>query len=408
MHPATPNSRMCLGQAVGRVVVAALVLCAGIVAQAQSFTETILYNFTDTIDGSTPSGLILDPQGNLYGTTPNGGPAFTACGNSGCGTVFRVTQNEKETNVYNFMGAPNDGQDPLAGLIADKFGNGYGTTYLGGTNNVGTVYEITQSRKEAPIYSFAGMPDGSGPCSPLVMDSAGNLYGVTSGGGTSGRGTVYKLTNSRGGWKESVLYNFTVFSYSPNQYCAGLVVDSSGNLYGTTYENGAKTLGMIFKISPSGQETTLYSFQGPPDGAFPVAGLIRDSAGNLYGTTSEGGTGTKCGGVGCGTVFEFTSSGQLKILHNFDSTDGLLPEGTLLRDNSGNLFGPALEGGSSLGGVIFAISAKGQFGVLHNFSGSPDGYQPMQGLIRDSKGNLYGTTVEGGGFSSGTVFKLTP
>jgi uncharacterized repeat protein (TIGR03803 family) len=400
-----------LSRVLARSVVSALVLAA-VVAHAQTFNETVLYNFAGTIDGSDPSGLILDGKGNLYGTTPNGGTAQSACGNSGCGNIFRVTPAGAESNIRNFLGQPNDGQEPVVGLIADKSGNGYGTTYLGGAHKAGTVFEITKAGQEGPIYSFAGSPDGSGPCSPLASDTAGNLYGVTSGGGTVGFGTVYKLTKSGGQWKESVLYNFTEFSYlnqPPNLVCAGLVVDSAGNLYGTTYENGANHLGMIFEISPTGQETNLYSFKGSSDGAFPMAGLVRDSAGNLYGTATAGGdvTSNTCGQIGCGVVFVLNSSHQETVLHTFEKSDGLMPEGTLLRDSQGNLFGPALNGGSGLGGVVFAVSARGQFSVLHNFSG-PDGYQPQQGLIRDSKGNLYGTTVQGGTIGYGTVYKLSP
>lgn len=398
-----------LSRVLSRTVVSALVLAVAVVAHAQTFKETVLYNFTGTIDGSDPSGLIIDGKGNLYGTTPNGGTPQSACQNSGCGSIFRVTQAGAESNIRDFMGQPNDGQEPLVGLIADKAGNGYGTTYLGGTHKAGTVFEITKSGQEGPIYSFAGSPDGSGACSPLAIDSAGNLYGVTSGGGTAGFGTVYKLTKSGGKWNESVLYSFSEFSYPPNQFCAGLVVDAAANLYGTTYENGANHLGMIFEISSSGQVTDLYNFKGSSDGAFPIAGLVRDSAGNLYGTASAGGDviSNKCGQVGCGVVFVLNSSHQETILHTFEKSDGLMPAGTLLRDSQGNLFGPALNGGSGLGGVVFAISARGQFSVLHNFSG-PDGYQPQQGLIRDSKGNLYGTTVQGGAIGYGTVYKLSP
>lgn len=398
-----------LSRVLARSVVSALVLAGTVIAQAQTFTETVLYNFKGTTDGSDPSGLILDGKGNLYGTTPNGGTAQTACQNSGCGSIFRVTQAGVESNIRNFLGQPNDGQEPLVGLIADKLGNGYGTTYLGGAHKAGTVFEITKAGQEGPIYSFAGSPDGSSACSPLASDTAGNLYGVTSGGGTAGFGTVYKLTKSGGQWKESVFYSFTEFSYPPNQFCAGLVGDAAGNLYGTTYQNGAKHLGMIFEISAGGHETNLYSFKGASDGAFPIAGLVRDSAGNLFGTASAGGDviSNTCGGVGCGVVFELNSSHQEIVLHTFEKSDGLMPAGTLLRDSQGNLFGPALNGGSGLGGVVFAISARGQFSVLHNFSG-PDGYQPQQGLIRDSKGDLYGTTVQGGTIGYGTVYKLTP
>jgi uncharacterized repeat protein (TIGR03803 family) len=268
------------------------------------------------------------------------------------------------------------------------------------------------------LHSFAGPPtDGALPEAGLIGDEAGNLYGTTAYGGKSGYGAVFKLSE---GGKESVLYSFIGGATDGEYPIAGLVRDSAGNLYGTTYSGGDLTCspgsgfgcGTVFKLSPTGKERVLYSFTGA-DGALPQAGLIRDSAGNLYGTTVYGGD-FSCGVLGCGTVFKLDGTGQESVLYSFGTEgafDGTAPYAGLFRDTAGNLYGTTLLGGaeSSLCGTVFKLDTEGTKTTLHSFGATGDGCAPYGGLVQDATGNLYGTTEHGGGTSSlGTVFKITP
>jgi uncharacterized repeat protein (TIGR03803 family) len=271
-----------------------------------------------------------------------------------------------------------------------------------------------QAQTLTTLYNFAGSPDGSGPAAPLVRDLAGNLYGTTVAGGTN-NGTVFKI-DTQG--KETVLYTFAGGADGSGTW-AGLVRDSQGNLYGTTAYGGAFNFGTVFKVSKTGVHTILYNFKGSPDGAIPFAGLVRDSSGNFYGTTTHGGTGScvDYGGNGCGTVFMLSANGTETVLHNFiGGADGQLPVAGLLRDSSGNLYGTTVEGGSATCsdfsvsgcGTVFSLSNTGVESVLHSFAGYPtDGEGPRGTVIKDGKGNLYSTTQMGGAFGNGTVFKIT-
>jgi uncharacterized repeat protein (TIGR03803 family) len=279
--------------------------------------------------------------------------------------------------------------------------------------------KVGNTLQETTVYSFQGGTDGAFPGSGLVWDAAGNLYGTTtSGGGTLGRyGTVFKVNATTG--QEIVLY---AFGGSPDgEYPArGIVRDSAGNLYGTTQNGGASNYGTVFMLSANGQETILHSFTGPPDGALPIAGLLRDAAGNLFGTTNFGGNVNNfndCGPLGCGTVFKITSSGVESVLYNFTgvtNSDEGLPTGGLVEDSAGNLYGTTAAGGvnnsscvtSGGCGTIFKLDQAGTLTTLHNFSFS-DGDYPQATLTMDASGNLYGTTLDGG-LKIGTVFKLTP
>jgi uncharacterized repeat protein (TIGR03803 family) len=265
------------------------------------------------------------------------------------------------------------------------------------------------AQTERVIHNFAWEPDGAGPTTGLVMDSAGNLYGTTSYGGfncalsVSGCGTIFRVNTSG---EEIVLYAFSGGSdgSSPS---SSLVLDSQGNLYGTAFSGGDLTCntedegcGTAFKLDTNGNFTVLHTFTGNPDGKYPWGPLIIDSSGNLYGTTYEGGT------VGCGTIFKITTSGTEKILHNFIcGRRGYAPRGGLVRDSKGNLYGTATKGGAFGNGIVFRLTNSGQFTVLHNFDGA-DGDDPQVGLVGDSAGNGYGTTYDGGVYGFGTVFKL--
>jgi len=366
--------------------------------------ETILYSFTGGADGANPyAGVILDSAGNLYGTTSRGGTP-------NAGVVFKLTAG-KETILYSFTGGA-DGANPYGGVIRDSAGNLYGTTYQGGAANSGVVYKVDATGQETVLYSFgqARTFDGRNPSGGVVRDSAGNLYGTTTYGGYSppcpeGCGTVYMLNTND---QETVLYNFLGSGGGANPY-SGVVLDSAGNLYGTTSggaNDGYFGPGVLYKLNATGQETVLYSFTGGADGGSPYAGVIRDSAGNLYGTTYNGGTGTCYGG--CGVVYKLDVAGNEEVLYNFTGgPDGSSPLAGVALDSAGNLYGTTQNGGSAANaGVVYELDATGQETALYSFAGAGDGAIPYAGVVRDSAGNLYGTTYQGGTANAGVVYKL--
>jgi uncharacterized repeat protein (TIGR03803 family) len=397
------------------VFVFVLLLVASQSAQTQTFS--VLYTFEGGTDGGEPlGGLVQDGEGNLYGTAAVGGDL--GCNSSsvppGCGIVFKVSTSGQKTLLHAFSGGT-DGANPQADLVWDPAGNLYSTTAYGGDPNCpnnpagcGTVFKLNKYRKETVLYSFTGGTDGEYPQAGLVMDPTGNFLGVTYDGGASGFGTVFKLNKYR---KETVLYSFTGGTDGGYPSSAYLVVDEAGNLYGTTSSGGAYNFGTVFKLNKYRKETVLYSFTGGADGGYPGGTLLRDTAGNLYGTTE-------------GTVFKLTKTGKLTTLHTFTGPpDGSEPN-TLVRDSAGNLYGTTNEGGDSnclegFGcGMVFKLATTGKETVLYTFMGSTDGQNPTS-LIRDAAGNLYGTTLNGGdlqascNFSShfpgcGVVFKIVP
>jgi uncharacterized repeat protein (TIGR03803 family) len=292
------------------------------------------------------------------------------------------------TTLYSFTGG--DGATPHAGLIADPAGNLYGTTWGGGASGQGTVFQLDPSGNLTVLYSFAG-GDGSRPGGGLIADSSGNLYGTTINGGAQDAGTVFQLTPSGA---LNLLYSFTGGSDGALPF-AGLIADAAGNLYGTTIDGGAGGQGTVFQLDPSGTLTVLYSSN---EGS-PWAGLIADATGNLYGTTDAG--------DGPGTVFQLTPSGTLTVLHRFTGRDGAVPHGRLIADAASNLFGTTHNGGTSGYGTVFQLDSSGTLTVLHSFTGGSDGAYPEAGLIADAGGNLYGTTYGGGAGGQGTVFQVT-
>jgi uncharacterized repeat protein (TIGR03803 family) len=374
----------------------ALVLLLSVVANhtAQAQTFGLLYSFANGTDGGYPySTLIQDASGNLYGTTYYGG-AYTY------GAAFELSTGP-ETVLHSFGNGMGDGSSPFAGLVRDKSGNFYGTTYSGGASGYGTVFMLDATGKETILHSFVGGADGKSPIyGSLVRDGSGNLYGTTKLGGTSGVGTVFKVTKTG---KETVLYSFTN-GLDGGYPFGGLVRDTSGNVYGTTYSGGASSVGTVFKVTKTGTETVLYSFAGGAEGEYPYAGMVRDSSGNLYGTTSEGGASN------VETVFKVTPTGQETVLYSFaGGTDGANPFAGLVRDRKGNLYGTTEAGGASGVGTVFKLSATGQETVLHTFTGATtDGANPFGGLVRDATGKLYGTTFVGGAFGHGAVYEINP
>jgi len=373
-------------------LVCVLLLFAVRMAQAQS--ETVLYNFLGKPDGANPvTGVILDSAGNLYGTTDNGGT-------SGLGTVFKLAPDGKETILYSFAGQ-GEGENPYAGLVRGKKGYLYGAT-LYSSVSYGTLYKVSPKGVHTVLYAFTGGADGADPYGEnLILDKAGNLYGTGHGGGTFEYGVVFEFSASG---TESVLYSFTGGTDGGRPY-AGVVQDKLGNFYGTTLQGGAFGLGTVYKLTPSGTETVLHSFAGGSDGTTPYGGVILDSKGNLYGTTTEGGP------ANAGIVFKISPSGSETVLYTFaGGSDGANPTVALVRDKAGNLYGTTYNGGNGNGsgdGTVFEISPTGVHTVLYTFTGGADGAVPDAGLILDKHGNLYGTTL-GGGIGFGVVYELTP
>jgi len=365
-------------------------ILAAQMADAQTFT--VLYSFQGGNDGSGPLGnLLLDANGNVYGTTQYGG-IF------GYGAVFEVDASGTETLLHNFTGNK-DGGYPWAGLIQDASGNLYSTTAGGGEGGNGTIFRLDAEARETVLWDFTGS-DGAGPRSALFMDSPQGLYGTTLGGGGHGAGTVFEL-DEKG--NESVLYSFREEPDAAYP-SAGLFADAKGNLYGTTVAGGAFGNGAVFKLNKSGREKVLYSFHGS-DGVSPWASLVGDELGNVYGTTNEGGD-YSCY---CGVVFKINPTGEETVLHRFKGPDGAYPYSGVTIDASGNLYGTAELGGTSDAGVVFKVDATtGKETVLYNFTGGTDGAYPFGGVILDAAGNLYGTAEYGGTTFNGTVFKLTP
>jgi len=392
-------------------------------ASTQAQTFTVLHSFQST-DGSGPdAGVIQDSSGTLYGTTIEGG-AYSG------GTVFKLTPKGKLSLLHSFYSTASDGLEPASRLLLDDNGNLYGTTIAGGDNcndgsdtfGCGTVFKISSSGKESILHSFeGGIPsssDGANPSSGLIADSNSNaMYGTTWGGYNGG--VVYQITPSG---KETILY--TAPDY-PTLY-GPLVQDIHGDLWGTSgggndhlCEGSCGTVFKLHKTSKGWVETTTYSFTGQADGADPWAGLVYDSVRHVfYGVTELGGANQTCyyeGSLGgCGVLFKLDSTGtQLTVLHAFNGkVDGQFPVADLILDPMGNLYGTTSGGGPSSGqGTVFAYTLGGQFITLHTFTGGADGSGPTGSLLLDrKKAVIYGTTYDGGDSTCqcGVVFSIAP
>jgi uncharacterized repeat protein (TIGR03803 family) len=329
-------------------------------------------------------------------------------------------------HVIHTFNSKSGGMSPVASLIADVSGNLYGSTTSGGPSGAGIIFELSppappeREWTETVLHIFKCNKKGScygGDHSygSLIMDSAGSLYGTTIGGGTYGSGNVFRLASDG---TETVLYSFRGPAQGDGEYPrAGLVADSAGNLYGTTEFGGTANDGTVFKLAPDGTETVLYSFTGGNDGANPVAGVTVDAMGNLYGTTLTGGIGCGHAGNGCGTVFKIAPDGTETILHSFCTegsacSDGSTPQSNLLADTAGSLYGTTTYGGAYGSGTVFKVETDGTEKVLYSFDATgnySDGAAPVAGVIADTSGNLYGTTASGGqGAGWGVVFRLAP
>jgi uncharacterized repeat protein (TIGR03803 family) len=412
------------------VLLFALTLVLSQVAKAQVFS--VLHAFTGGIDGAFPTaGLTIDQAGKLYGTSANGGHTGGNCPARGCGTVFRLSNTGVLTTLYTFQGG-NDGAIPLARVIFGRDGSLYGTTSEGGGSGWGTVFKLNPPATfcrtvlcpwtETVLYRFTGGSDGAGPGpGDITFDQAGNLYGTTEGGGIyncggNPCGTVYKLTKSTG-WTESVLHSFAGPPDGDTPE-SGVIFDTAGKLYGTTAFGGNSKImfGTVYELSPSGggwRETILTTFS---DGGLdvPIGGLIIDPLGNLYGTGSQSDDGECCGGV-----FEFTPSGGnwiYSILYLFTTYSPAAaggPFASLTMDTAGNLYGTTYGTGPymySYGTVFKLIQSGGQWNEtdLYAFTDGDDGSSPQSNVVFDTSGNLYGTASQGGAYSHGVVWEITP
>lgn len=399
-------------------------------AQANSSFK-VVYRFAGgTGGGYYPySSLIADANGNLYGTAYAGG---TGC-DGGCGTVFKLKPDGTERVLHTFTGGANDGALPLAGLIMDKDGNLYGTTSGGGntacgnTYGCGTVFKVAASGKETVLHILNSGGDGAVPYGGVILDNKGNLYGTAISGGSSascsdgnGCGTLFKV--ARNG-TFTVLYNFCQSQHCPDGLfpTGTLIRDDKGILYGTTYAGGDTSCesalelqgcGVVFKVSPKGKQTVLHAFTGYPDGQAPFAGLVADRAGNFYGTTIWGGSKECVGDYECGAVFKITPEGSETVVYSFDGgTDGQNPYSGVFVTKVGNLYGTTYAGGSTGCdynegcGVVFKVATDGTETVLHIFDSYDGGWNPTGSLIKKGTGSLYGTTRYGGD-GYGTVFKI--
>lgn len=373
-----------------------LVLVLGLVAtqfsQAQTFS--VLYNFGGAADGGDPyAGLIRDASGNLYGTVGYGGTAYA-------GGVYKVDALGNETMLYSFTGGA-DGAFPISTLARDSAGNLYGTTTQGGSTGAGVVFKVDPSGNETVLHNFTGGSDGVDPVGGLLLDSAGNLYGTTAQGGTYNCGILFKLTPAG---TETIVHTFTG-APTDGKYptYTSVVSDGLGSLYGVTEEGGRFGNGIVYQVSKGGKFSILHSFAGGTIDGCNVLGIpFRDKSGNIYGVTSS------CGASNLGTVWKLTPGGTETVLHSFagGTADGEYPLAGVVADARGNLYGSTETGGSANLGAVYRVNQTGQFTLLHSFTGSADGEFPYGGFVLQS-GALYGTAQNGGSIGYGTVWKLT-
>jgi uncharacterized repeat protein (TIGR03803 family) len=369
-------------------------------AAGASPTYTMLYSFNGSSDGAFPqSRPIEDAQGNLYGTAAAGGIQQPSVVGPQYGVVFEVKPGGAQSVLYKF-GVGADGANPRAGIIADAQFNLYGTTAEGGPSYNGTVFRLSTKGVERILHKFSGEPDGALPEDTLLRLPSGDFVGTTYSGGTAGAGTIFEVSTKKNSY--NVLFSFTGSATGSNP-AGNLILDSAGNLYGTASNGGTEGAGAVFKLSPSNSETVLYNFKGGSDGSEPYGGLVRDKAGNLYGVTYAGGSALY------GTIFKLAPDGTKTVLHNFSSTqtDGGGPYAGLIRDADGNLYGTTTEGGTYYQGTVFELSKNGTLTLLHSFSGA-DGSTPLAGVLRDKHGNLFGTASLGGNTNDGVVFEISP
>ncbi|HEX6503110.1 MAG TPA: choice-of-anchor tandem repeat GloVer-containing protein [Terriglobales bacterium] len=331
---------------------------------ANGWSHSVLYSFTGGADGGEPyKGATLDAQGNLYGTAVTGGGGFCE---GGCGVLWKLTRSASgwtQSVIHTFTGGE-DGSGPGSGLTLGENGTLFGMTPTGGANGQGVIFQLRSATngtwKFTVLHAFTGGSDGGGASAGRLLRYKGSLYGVTTTGGANGQGVVFQLTRTAGIWQFKTLYAFQGQPDAGFPY-GGLAVDSNGNLYGTTYYDGANNLGSVYELTPqpdgTWKEAVLYSFQGGRDGSGSIGNLVFTNTGAIYGTTSAGGA-----SCDCGTIFKLTAG---------------------------------LDG------------ARKEI-VVYRFHGAPDGAFAYNGMVGDGAGNFYGTTVHGGPQDDGVIYKLTP
>lgn len=415
-------------------VALALTLAVALAQPAAAQTFSVIHSFTGGADGANPSvSLTVDRGGNLYGTAFSGGAPSLNCGGlGGCGTAFKLTRRDSAwimNPLYSFTGG-SDGAGPDSPLLFGPDGALYSTANGGGDGNCtngyfpacGVVFKLQPpptacttalcSWTETPLYQFSDLPDGQGLEGNLAFDQAGNIYGATYAGGTftslpcgngfRGCGTVYKLTRSGSSWVKTAIHNFTGGD-DGGAPSAGVILDAAGNLYGTAELGGTHNAGVVFELTPSGSgwaERVLYDFTGGTDEGYPVAGLVFDGAGNLYGAATGG-------GPDGGAVFELSPSGGnwvFTVLHTFQDNQGG-PEATPVFDQGGSLYGTTVAGGAFECGNVYKLTPSGgnwSYASLHDFTCGNDGGVPYGGVAIDGNGNLFGTTFYYG--PSGDVY----
>jgi uncharacterized repeat protein (TIGR03803 family) len=384
-------------------------------AAAHGSTTAIIYSFAGDEDGEyLDTDVEIDAAGNLYGTSVLGGEF----GGGTVWELSPVSGGWVHTVLYSFTGSA-DGGEPYKGVSLDADGNLYGTAVTGGSGSCeggcGVVYKLSKSGDtwtQSVIHAFTGA-DGSGPGARVTVDAHGNLFGMTPTGGDFGLGTIYNLhPKSNGTWAFRVIHSFTGGS-DGSSGSAGRMLVRGSHLFGATTTGGDNGHGTIFELAQASSGwtlRTLYAFLGQPDGSFPYGALLFDPAGNLYGTTYYGGTSD------LGTAYQLTrasgGSWTEKVIYGFKSgQDGNSSISNLVSDSAGNLYGTTSEGGLG-SGTIFAL-APSQSGSWHEtlphlFGGSPDGAFPYAGMVNGGNGVFYGATVHGGTDGEGAIYKFTP
>ena len=345
-------------------------------------------------NGSAPTAALIQDANGNLYGT-------TSSGGYGFGVVFKLDTAHHETVLHAFTGT--DGATPYGALVLDSLGNVYGTTFYGGDSGLGTVFKIDTQGIETVLHSFADNPDGANPYAGLVMDSSGNLYGTTENGGTFGCGTVFKVD---GTGVETVLHSFAGGPTDGSDPKARLILDGNGNLYGTTFTGGSGDSGTVFKLDVANTETILYNFTGGSDGGNPFGGVTRDANGLLYGTTENSADST-VRPYGCckGTVYVLIGNIEAVLYRFTGDNDGGAPTSDLVLHN-GSLYGTTLLGGPGHKGTVFKVDiATGTESILHGFTGQGDGGTPEGGLLMSPAGILYGTAERGGRYTKGTVYQ---
>ncbi len=375
-----------------------LLLVLADLAQAQTFTT--LHYFTGGGDGGSPyAGVIQDSANNIYGS------ASAINTQEEFGTVFKIGDPLATLTVlHSFSGS--DGAYPSTPLVRDEIGNLYGTDG-GGPADAGTIFKIDTAGDLTVLYSFTGGSDGCDPLQGLIGDKSGNLFGTTNGCGVYGGGTIFKV--DRAG-NFVLLYTFTGGGNFGGPRFGRLTMDKAGNLYGLTSGGGAYGYGALYELTRSGKFTILHSFNpASPDGCYPYGSVAQDGAGNFYGTTSQ------CASYGYGNIWKVSRSRGETILHSFagGTSDGCYPWAGVTRDSKGTLYGVTIMCALHQSGALYKLTAKGRLTLLHSFNDS-DGADPIGEVFRRTTGTLFGTTFQGGVGSScvrlgcGTIWKYEP